>query len=674
MRTSLTLFVALTFCCLANGQSISRTPLLRPIQQDGKWGYIDSSGKIVIKPQFAWAEEFSEGLAAFENEDGKHGYIDEMGRVVIEPKFDNWTEFSEGLAAVSVDFEWGYIDKTGKWAILPQFAVGRPFSDGLALVGVPLNGKVSFPPGPEKHVFIDKAGKVVIDPKDDILNGTFSEGVGTVQFITNHGVNAVLIDRTGKVIVSVQDIETDGFSEGVTPAKKNGKWGYIDTNGRFVIEPQFEEAHTFSEGLAAVLIGEKWGFINHQGKILIKPRFDYGPTGFSEGLAVASVNNDCVLLDKTGKVQVRVRCTNGEEFRGGLATIQIGEGTGEKRGYINKQGKFVWGPVAFKYKSMEEISARAEKEAKDEEVLAPLTEEERALNPRDVILKQPDFVADLNFFVGEGFGGFGGAERLARKGNRYREESQFWIFIGELGKPSSRVFPQAKAYDDFESARGGSADSTPINPAALAAEPDVTFTALGTRVIDGHNCLKIEAARKGKPEKFYFYAARDLKNLVIVAQIVAPRRSTLQRLGNISLEVPDSLVQIPSDYKPIEHDHWTKVETAKVIYQGRLAKDATVFRAPDGQLFIRVNDWTYLVRPKEATVETAFQGLLVTRSGEYIWQTKESEAYSQTSYRNPRPPSEWEREEDRLVIVRSNSVTFRSTDYKKDKAMIEVRW
>jgi len=243
-----------------------------------------------------------------------------------------------------------------------------------------------------------------------------------------------------------------------------------------------------------------------------------------------------------------------------------------------------------------------------------------------------------------------------------------------MGKPSARLFPQAKAYDDFESARGGSADSTPINPRALALENDVTFTALGTRVIDGHSCLKIEATRKGKPEKFYFYAARDLKNLVIVAQMVEPRRNTLQTLGNISLEVPDSLVQIPSDYKPIEHDRWTKLETAKVTYQGRVAKDASVFRAPGGQLFIRANDWTYLVRPKEATVETAFQGLLVTRSGEYVWQTKETEAYSQTSYRVPRPPSEWEREEDRRVIVKPNSVTFRSTDYKKDKAMIEVRW
>jgi hypothetical protein len=190
--------------------------------------------------------------------------------------------------------------------------------------------------------------------------------------------------------------------------------------------------------------------------------------------------------------------------------------------------------------------------------------------------------------------------------------------------------------------------------------------------------LKIEATRKGKPEKFYFYAARDLKNLVIVAQIVEPKRSTLQRLGNISLDVPDALVQIPSDYKPIEHDRWVRLETAKLSFGGKASKDFVVFRAPGGELFVRVNDapypWDYLVRPKEATVETAFQGLLVTRSGEYVWQTKESEAFSQTSYRKPRPPSEWEKEEDRRVIVKPNSVTFRSTDYKKDKAMIEIRW
>jgi len=72
-------------------------------------------------------------------------------------------------------------------------------------------------------------------------------------------------------------------------------------------------------------------------------------------------------------------------------------------------------------------------------------------------------------------------------------------------------------------------------------------------------------------------------------------------------------------------------------------------------------------------VETAFQGLLVTRTGKYIWETKETEAFSQTYYRNKKSLDDRQKEEGR-VIVKSNSVKFRSNDYDKDHAMIEVRW
>jgi hypothetical protein len=186
--------------------------------------------------------------------------------------------------------------------------------------------------------------------------------------------------------------------------------------------------------------------------------------------------------------------------------------------------------------------------------------------------------------------------------------------------------------------------------------------------------VKIEALRKGKPDKYYFYVARDLKNLVIATQLIQPNRNTVQKLTNISLEVPDDLVHIPPDYKSIEYDRWTKVENAIVTYKREPVKDATVFRSPLGHLFIRVNDWTYLVRPREATVETAFQGLLVTRTGEFVWLTQDTEAYSKIDYRNPQPPSKWETTRDRSVTVSPHSVTFRATDYDRSKAIIQVSW
>lgn len=318
---------------------------------------------------------------------------------------------------------------------------------------------------------------------------------------------------------------------------------------------------------------------------------------------------------------------------------------------------------------------QAGKNKKDEEVLTPLTDEERALNPRDIVANQPDFVADLTFFYGEGFGGMSGGERIARKGKRYREESQFWLFIGEEGKPAARVSTAAKAYDNMEPARDQSAGgASPFNPRTLAEEPNVTFTSLGTVMLGEHKCIKIEAVRKGKLEKIYLYSARDLKNLIIVAQVLNPPRGFVQTLNNISLDVPDSLVEIPPDYKPVDHDRWTKVETAQLTYGGIPSKDFGVFRAPGGELFVWVNDarypWHYLIRPREGTVETAFQGLLVTRSGQYVWQTNDTQACSLTDYRKRRP----EQDKGEPAVIKPNSVKFRSNDYDRDKAMIEIKW
>jgi hypothetical protein len=331
--------------------------------------------------------------------------------------------------------------------------------------------------------------------------------------------------------------------------------------------------------------------------------------------------------------------------------------------------------VVTKYAPTRNVQAQDRSDKKNqEEELAPLTEAERQLNPRDIVLGQPNFVADLELFASEGFGAHSWAEHIARKGSRYRKESQFWVFIGEIGRTSVRLYPQGKVYDDFVPPRGGGlVEGGVYEPGALALESDVAFTALGTVQIDGHKCVKIEAIRKGEPEKIYLYAANDLKNLIIVAQVLAEKRGLIQRLRNVSLDVPDYLFEIPSDFKPIEHDRWKKVELAKLTYKGSPSKDFGVFRASGGELFIWVRDayypWEYLYRPQQGTVEIAFQGLLVNRSGTYIWQTKETEAFSVTDYHRPSLSLI-----DAHLVVKPNGISFRSNSYKQDQATIDITW
>src|SRR5918912_2670751 len=76
------------------------------ILDNGRWGFIDKSGKLIIKPQFNGAWSSKEGLATNLNGE-KWGYVDASGRMVIPAQFDSPGEFSEGSAAVATTRKYG---------------------------------------------------------------------------------------------------------------------------------------------------------------------------------------------------------------------------------------------------------------------------------------------------------------------------------------------------------------------------------------------------------------------------------------------------------------------------------------------------------------------------------------------------------------------------------------
>src|SRR3989442_8798309 len=121
---------------------------LTPIQQNGKWGYADKDGKVVIRPQFSRADRFSEGLALVwtggipltdpvVTSFVKMGYIDRTGHWVIHSRFRYYffDDFSDGLVPFRQQSgKWGYMDRTGKIVIQPRFDWAGNFSGGIAPV------------------------------------------------------------------------------------------------------------------------------------------------------------------------------------------------------------------------------------------------------------------------------------------------------------------------------------------------------------------------------------------------------------------------------------------------------------------------------------------------------------------------------------------------------------
>jgi hypothetical protein len=181
-----------------------------------------------------------------------------------------------------------------------------------------------------------------------------------------------LIDKNGKFISPTwlphRRLFPQHFSEGLSPAIEDGKWGYVDHERRIVIPFQFEHASPFDggmamvvlnkkaffvnkhgsrvtptfdgafgfhEGLAAVVVGDKVGYIRKDGTFAIPP-VHHSASGidFSEGLAAIRVNGGVGFMDHTGKMVIQPKYDDVYAFSDGLAPVELGG----KWGYVDKSG------------------------------------------------------------------------------------------------------------------------------------------------------------------------------------------------------------------------------------------------------------------------------------------------------------------------------------------------
>ena len=353
--------------------------------QDGKHGYINEKGVVVIPASLDETHVilFSEGMASFAMEDPnssasfpfidsngvphlsrpeKWGFIDVSGHVVIRPDFDDVGSFSEGLAAVGVDTDkdrhgcfncdkgrlWGFVDKQGKLVAMPQYRLVGRFSEGLAPVQ----------DDNQKWGYINSRGDVVIPFAFD-FGDEFSDGLAMVRV----GEASGYIDPQGAFVIQPAFSVAGRFSGGLAAVRKGGKtgplvlgsqggaWSFIGKDGttKIKLPTNVETARGFSEGLAAVENQDgHCGYVNASGAFVVRAQY-VGCEDFSEGLADVAIGSatgeQWLYIKKTGQVALKVPYWEVHPFKDGLALVEEGqEGPQQKFGYIDKSGKEVWKP------------------------------------------------------------------------------------------------------------------------------------------------------------------------------------------------------------------------------------------------------------------------------------------------------------------------------------------
>jgi hypothetical protein len=101
------------------------------VRNNGKWGYMDNKGNMVIAAKYDSCEQFKYGYGRFKL-NGKWGILDKNGNEIIEAKYENILSGDNGVFTY-YDKSWGIIDKTGKIVIVPTFYNISPFEKDRAL-------------------------------------------------------------------------------------------------------------------------------------------------------------------------------------------------------------------------------------------------------------------------------------------------------------------------------------------------------------------------------------------------------------------------------------------------------------------------------------------------------------------------------------------------------------
>jgi hypothetical protein len=328
------------------------------IEENGKEGFIDRTGRLVIPTCFDAIGDFSDGLARFER-DGRWGYIDPTGNIVIQPIFPWAEDYREGLAHVQAtgtvlgyDGRWGYIDKTGRIVIPANYrrmmsdedGQESAFHGGLAIV------ETQDETVPPRKGYIDKTGQMIIPTKFSYVY-PFSEGLAAATESESGESGWGFIDKNGQWVIPPKYKWASSFQNGLAPVDRISDCAYINTKGEQVLRLPTPADHRcvsvwgdFSEGLTPWSFSEKYGYIDQNGKTVISPQFDQ-PSGFSEGLAAVMVGKEWGYIDKTGSFAVKPQFSTAKPFHNGLARVFYKDG---RNGYIDTTGKFVWGPKRSK--------------------------------------------------------------------------------------------------------------------------------------------------------------------------------------------------------------------------------------------------------------------------------------------------------------------------------------
>ncbi len=317
------------------------------VKRDGLVGFVDTTGRVVVKPKYRGAENFSEGMARVNMGQYEVGFVNTTGREVIPPRYYKASDFKEGRASViSHALLAGYIDRSGSEIIPLRYSSCRDFSEGFAAVS--RDGG---------WTCIDTLGNELFPLRNYANVRPFYKGFAIVDSLleTRYGkryYSSGCIDTTGKEIIPPRFHNLIAYSDRVfqsikpsyrglryygrkSDRLKHFEYVLLDTNALPLFGDRYEQTKRVAPGLAAFWRDGKAGLVRYDGREILKPTYSYIDT-FSHGRALVYEGGDIGIIDMRGREIHAPRYRSVEPFEAdGFARVQLHDSVF----FVNREGK-----------------------------------------------------------------------------------------------------------------------------------------------------------------------------------------------------------------------------------------------------------------------------------------------------------------------------------------------
>ncbi len=216
--------------------SVIQLPEFESIRRIGDYVVFSNSGTSILSRMgnkiLAGSEENYEDFGDLGEEyisakkNGRWGFLDSEGRLRISNRYEDVRPFQENYAAIKLRGRWGFIDKSEKLMVQPHYQEVSSFSNDLAIVKE--NGRFGL---------INKSGEEVVEVDWKGITRT----VNGNYLIENDQGLVGLVDKKGSFILrpnfsGIEDLKGENIV-----VKENGKMGVLDFQGNQKFKTAYSE-------------------------------------------------------------------------------------------------------------------------------------------------------------------------------------------------------------------------------------------------------------------------------------------------------------------------------------------------------------------------------------------------------------------------------------------------